>query len=185
MFAKITFSPADLSFGLNEGDLEHWWGSCKARFVDYETGYPLRGDVTFLDGLPPELRILPRIEGKLNDTAMQGGMDERVTALRAQGYDQPDLLLLRYFPASEKHESFLGISVILGTHGLAFFKDAFHRLFPSSDVEFLLQCDFHGFREPHFDHENLPTKDQFMKGSPYFVTGKYSVSIRARAPSSE
>ena len=148
MLVHITLPIAALSFGIRGREVS-WWGPCKAEFVDTspDDDYPLRGDVTFLNRFPSELGILPREDGKLDQTLHAAGLDQQIVEWRKDGYDQEDVLLLRYYKTTKEYPEFLGLSVALSKHKMERFTQIFHHHFPKPEVDLRIGCSFHGFRE--------------------------------------
>jgi len=54
------------------------------------------------------------------------------------------------------------------------------RHFARPDLIGRIRTNFHGFSEPYSSMPELPTKDEFLIGKPYFVMGDHSVMFVAR-----
>jgi hypothetical protein len=58
MIAVFTFTLADASYHIRT-DGHEWIARCRAEFIDSSRdGYPLRGDVTFLNKFPVEVTFM-------------------------------------------------------------------------------------------------------------------------------
>jgi hypothetical protein len=86
---------------------------------------------------------------------------------------------MRHWNATDSFPEFLGVSIALAKPKLMHFARFFEKQFPRSDVSVGISCMFHGFREPHFDVE-LPTKEEFLDGAQYFITGEHSLTFSIR-----
>jgi hypothetical protein len=178
MIAFFNFSLSNFVYNIDDKG-QNWYGPCTCEFVDASPDdFPLRGDVTFLNQHPAQLTIRLRKNGALNLTHMVAGFDEQVEAWRAKGYPcNSDAYVMRYWPNREDVAAFLGISVALEEPKFSYFQQFMERHIGRDDMSGQLRCDFYGFHEPYFEMPNLPTEEDFLKGSPYFVTGENTIAF--------
>ncbi len=183
MTAHLATNLSNLSFAVTPNDRVTWWGKCSADFDQTGDGYPVRGDVSFLNSFPAEISIQPRNDGDLNRTLMATGIDEQVRTWRAQGHNQPDVLLLRYDKKRGPIGQPLGVLLALDRTKLIHFEGIARQHFGSSKINVIMTCSFHGFRESSLDNPELPSKDEFLEGRrPYFSTTDLSFSFHPVIP---
>lgn len=180
MLASITFPISNLIFGITNEGLGYN-GKCRAEFIDTSPdSYPLRGDVTFLNRIPPEVSLKVLEDGGLNKTLFVRGLDEFVAQKRAEGYaSNEDAAVIRYWPADEKSSEMLSISCAISRTKFNSVQAFLSTNFGRTDLSGRITMTFYGFNETPQPNPDLPSKAEFLEGRPYFLLGPHSFTFVA------
>ncbi|MBV8763709.1 MAG: hypothetical protein JO137_02970 [Hyphomicrobiales bacterium] len=151
-----------------------WVANCKSNFRDVTTEpWPLRGDVSFLNQYPAEIKILPFSVPDIELDFYQTGLAKRIAQGIEDGYPTPvDALGIQYLDAktSKTDYGLLGIVCGIERSNYDVADKMLQRHLGRSDLICNVGCTFHGFNEAHYSLPDIPTRDEFMTGSHYFAT---------------
>ena len=183
MFSDFTFRLSDIRYQIREGGA-YWVVPCKPQFTDSnQDSFPLRGDVTFLNGTSCELTIKEYQDGALDTLFITNGIDTQIEEWRAANYPcLDDAYIMRYFPQTADMEQFIGIMAALRSPKYQSVHTFLHQHIGRPDLIGRLVCPFHGYREQYFENPTIPSRNEFLSGRHYFTTGEQSLTFSSSLP---
>jgi hypothetical protein len=167
---NITFQFNHLSTTLSRSNKWQWFGHCTAE-VDLD---PSRTELTIQHIADFDL-ITTLVARDFDHQPVTLEWREELSAAQADG--TADAMEISHWP------DFIGITVGLRSQKYEHFCTFLTHHFARSDLVGRINCSFYGFVEPSRPGLRIPTKEEFVKGKPYFVLGDHSfVFFRESTP---
>jgi hypothetical protein len=180
LIAVFTFSLGDLIAGLTDDNQWEWVGRCKPEIEGESSLNRLNAELT-VQPISESHKHLLNLYGLAKFANQPAALELRQELSTAQTDGTADALIIAYFaPAPREPGELLGIIIGLRPQKYELFRTFVTLHFGRPDLIGRITCGFFGFVEPSRPGLRIPTKDEFLKGRPYFAVEDISFVFSAK-----